>query len=66
MRHMSTVMDVRRQLTELCGRVGVELRTGGAECSEGVRRALIGGLFMNIAEHAGEGKYLTVSGRILL
>ncbi|XP_064395153.1 ATP-dependent RNA helicase DHX33-like [Halichondria panicea] len=59
MRHMSTVMDVRRQLTELCGRVGVELGTGGAECSEGVRRALIGGLFMNIAEHAGEGKYLT-------
>ena len=61
MRNMSTVLDVRRQLCELCERVGVKLSSGGAECSEELRRALIGGLFMNAAEHIGEGKYLTVS-----
>ncbi len=61
MRNMSAVLDVRHQLTELCERVGVRLVSAGAECSEAVRRALVSGLFMNIAEHIGEGKYLTVS-----
>ena len=58
---MRTVLDVRRQLYELCERVGVGLSSGGAECSEALRRALLGGLFTNVAEHIGEGKYLTVS-----
>ncbi len=61
MRNMSTVMDVRHQLAELCGRVGLSLVSAGVECSEAVRRALISGLFLNVAEHIGEGKYLTVS-----
>lgn len=61
MRNMCTVLDVRRQLCELCERVGVSLSTGGTDCSEALRKALLGGLFTNVAEHIGEGKYLTVS-----
>jgi len=58
---MSTVLDVRHQLCELCERVGVDLTTGGSECGLSVRKALLTGLGMNAAQHAGEGKYLTVS-----
>ena len=57
---MATVVDIRRQLSELCERVGVVITSGGAECSESVRRALLTGLFVNVAEHVGEGKYKTV------
>lgn len=65
-RNMSTVLDVRRQLCELCQREGVRLCSGGADCGEAVRQALIGGLFTNVAEHIGEGKYLTVSVHVQL
>ena len=58
---MKTVVDTRRQLSELCERVGVAIASGGADCSRSVRRALLGGLFVNVAEHVGEGKYKTVS-----
>ena len=58
---MKTVVDTRRQLSELCERVGVVVSSGGAECSQSLRKALLGGLFMNVAEHIGEGKYKTVS-----
>ena len=57
---MATVVDIRRQLSELCERVDVVITSGGAECSESVRRALLTGLFVNVAEHVGEGKYKTV------
>ena len=36
------------------------ITSGGAECSESVRRALLTGLFVNVAEHVGEGKYKMV------
>ena len=55
---MKTVLDVRRQLKELCQRLGVGL---GSSQDSGVLRSLLGGLFTNVAEHTGEGKYLTVS-----
>ncbi len=58
---MKTVMDTRRQLSELCERVGVAIPSGGGDCSQSLRRALLGGLFVNVAEHVGEGKYKTVS-----
>ncbi len=58
---MKTVYDIRHQLHELCGRVGVAMTTGGADCSENLRKALLKGLFLNVAEHTGEGKYKTVS-----
>ena len=34
--------------------------SGGSECSEVLRKALLRGLFVNLAEHVGEGKYKTV------
>ena len=61
---MKRVLDIRRQLHELCECVGVVISSQGgrSECSESLRRALLNGLFLNVAEHAGEGKYKTVSG----
>ena len=61
---MRTVLDVRRQLKELCQRLGVGLEGAGFGSSrdgEALLRSLLGGLFTNVADHTGEGKYLTVS-----
>ena len=60
-RHMKIVLDVRQQLGELCERLGIPPASGGRECSGSVRMALLGGLFVNVAEHVGGGKYRTVS-----
>ena len=57
---MATVLNVRQQLHDLCERVGVAITSYGAECSEPLRKALLSGLFTNVAEHRGEGKYHTV------
>lgn len=68
MRHMRSVMDVRRQLVELCGRVDVPLgegERGERGRGERVRRSLLQGLFTNVAEHVGEGRYITVSHTLL-
>lgn len=60
-RNMHKVLDVRKQLLELCARVKVEVNSfSGRECSDPVRKSLLGGLFTNVAEHTGEGKYRTV------
>ena len=56
---MQTALDVRQQLLDLCGRQKVELRS--CQDSRSIRRALLAGLVTNTAEHAGEGKYRTVS-----
>ena len=60
MRNMNTALNVRQQLSDLCDKVGVAITSYGAECSEPVRQALLGGLFTNVAEHRGEGRYHTV------
>lgn len=65
MRNMNTVISVRQQLTDLCQKVGVSITSCGAESSEPVRKALLGGLFTNVAEHRGEGRYHTVRCRLL-
>jgi hypothetical protein len=57
---MATVLNVRQQLHDLCERVGVAITSYGAECSEPLRKALLSGLFTNVAEHRGEGKYHAV------
>ena len=57
---METVLKIRCQLSDLCERVGVACVSGGSECSLVIRRALLRGLFVNVAEHVGEGKYKTV------
>ena len=57
---MATVLNVRQQLHDLCERVDVAITNYGAECSEPLRKALLSGLFTNVAEHRGEGKYHAV------
>ena len=61
-RNMRIVIDVRRQLHEMCDCMDVTVTSGGVECSESLRKSLLRGLFGNLAEHVGEGKYHTVSG----
>ena len=58
---MKIVLDIRLQLVKLCKQLGVTATSGGAGCSQNLRKALLRGLFVNVAEHAGEGKYRTVS-----
>ena len=56
---MLTIIDVRKQLRDLCQRNEVPLKT--SHSSELIRKALLQGFFVNVAEHLGEGKYQTVS-----
>ena len=58
-RNMRTVLDIRRQLRELCQRE--EVRLTSSLNTEPIMRALLSGLFTNLAEHVGEGRYQTVS-----
>ena len=58
---MTMVLSIHCQLSDLCERVGVACVSGGSDCSEVLRKALLKGLFMNVAEHVGQGKYKTVS-----
>jgi ATP-dependent RNA helicase DHX33 len=60
-RNLRAALDVRQQLVELSGRVGVALVSN----SDGrtVRRALLDGLYCQTAEHVGEGRYRTLSTR---
>ena len=57
---MAMVSNIRQQLKELCKRNGVPLTSAGSEYSEPVRKALLRGLFVNVAEHIGRGEYQTV------
>ena len=59
-RSMATVVEVRKQLKDLCLRLGLPMAS--SKSGEDLRRCLLSGLFMNTAQHAGEGKYKTVSG----
>ena len=58
---MKIVLDIRQQLVELCERLGVASTSEDADCSQNLRKAMLSGLFVNVAEHAEEGKYRTVS-----
>ena len=60
MRNMRTLLEVRAQLGELCGRMGVQL-SSAPNASQLIRKALLCGLFTNTAQHMGEGRYITVS-----
>ena len=58
-RSMATVVEVRKQLKDLCLRLGLPMAS--SKSGEDLRRCLLSGLFMNTAQHAEEGKYKTVS-----
>ena len=58
---MLMATNIRHQLKDLCAKNGVPTMTAGNDCSEKIRKALLSGLFLNVAEQVAKGKYQTVS-----
>jgi ATP-dependent RNA helicase DHX33 len=58
-RNMSTVVDVRKQLVELCKGNELVLTTSHNDFNN-VLKSLLQGLFMNVAKHSADGKYITI------
>ncbi|XP_015776997.1 PREDICTED: putative ATP-dependent RNA helicase DHX33 [Acropora digitifera] len=56
------VMDIRKQLREICVRMNIPFNSCGKETAN-IRQTLARGLFMNAAELQPEGTYQTVSHR---
>ena len=52
-------VEVRKQLTELCERTNIPIKSCAPQ-TEPVRRCLLAGLLLSVAEYQREGHYLTV------
>ncbi|XP_032901810.1 ATP-dependent RNA helicase DHX33 isoform X2 [Amblyraja radiata] len=61
-RNMTMVMEVRRQLRDICVKFGVHLKSSRADTSN-VRRCLAHSLFLNAVELQLDGTYLTLDSR---
>lgn len=59
-RTMKLVLDIRKQLRELCVRVDIPLQSCNKDTSR-IRQCLATGLFMNTAERQLDGTYRTVA-----
>ncbi|CAB3384021.1 Hypothetical predicted protein [Cloeon dipterum] len=62
LRALSHATQVREQLVALCDKAGVAQGSCGKDLMQ-VRRCLVSGLFSNLATHAREKLYVTVSNR---
>lgn len=51
--------EVRKQLVELCERRNIPMKSCSAQMLS-VRRCLLAGLFLSVAEYQREGHYITV------
>jgi len=60
--NMTTVMDIRRQLRDICLHQGMTMKSCGHNYNN-VRKCLSTGFFMNAAELQNDGKYITLSTR---
>lgn len=58
MRNMKAALDVQAQLHDLCTRLSIQVNS--SPIADSILHSLLSGLFTNVAEHAGEGKYHTV------
>ena len=58
-RNLLYAMEVRKQLVELCERMNIPLKSCG-NVTIPVRKCLLAGLFLSVAEYQREGHYLTV------
>lgn len=58
-RNLLYAMEVRKQLAELCERMNIPLKSCGTVTIP-VRKCLLAGLFLSVAEYQREGHYLTV------
>lgn len=63
MRNLQYASEVRSQLAELCQRCKMQMSSCNQNIDQ-VRKCLVTGLFMNIAELQRERQYLTVSTRL--
>lgn len=61
-KNMLKVVEIRSQLTELCVKAGIPLRSCGQD-STAFRKCLAAGLFTNVAELQKNGDYLTLDAR---
>lgn len=59
-RNLTYAVEVRKQLAELCERTNIPMKSC-TPLTEPVRRCLLAGLFLSVAEYQREGHYLTVS-----
>ena len=59
-RNLMYAVEVRKQLAELCQRLDIPVRSCAPQTLP-VRRCLLAGLFLSVAEYQREGHYLTVS-----
>lgn len=59
MRNMKAALDIEVQLRDLCARLSLPVTS--SPIADSILQSLLSGLFTNIAEHAGEGKYYTLA-----
>lgn len=64
-RNLSYACDVRKQLAELCERMNIPMTSCSPQTLP-VRRCLLAGLFLSVAEYQREGHYITVNMREFL
>lgn len=58
-RNMKAALDVQAQLHDLCTQLSIPVTS--SPIADSILHSLLSGLFTNIAEHAGEGKYHTLA-----
>ncbi|XP_055301326.1 ATP-dependent RNA helicase DHX33 [Sitodiplosis mosellana] len=61
-RNLGYALEVRNQLSEICKRVNLEFESCGNKFDQ-VRKCLLSGLFINIAELQRDNHYLTLTNR---
>ncbi|XP_046640656.1 ATP-dependent RNA helicase DHX33-like [Daphnia pulicaria] len=61
-RNLLYAVEVRKQLAELCERMNIPMKSCNPQ-TEPVRRCLLSGLFLSVAEYQREGHYLTLGSR---
>eukprot|EP01135_Chromosphaera_perkinsii_P011544 Nk52_evm2s2438 gene=Nk52_evmTU2s2438 len=59
-RTMKSVLDVRQQLVDLCGRMKIELSSCGMDTVP-IRKTLVAGFFVNVATLQPDNKYRTMT-----
>ncbi|KZS16763.1 putative ATP-dependent RNA Helicase DHX33 [Daphnia magna] len=61
-RNLLYAVEVRKQLAELCERTNIPMKSCNPQ-TEPIRRCLLAGLFLSVAEYQREGHYLTLGSR---
>jgi len=61
-RNLSYAVEVRQQLSELCGRMNITMSSCSPQTVP-IRRCLLAALFLSMAEYQREGHYLTLGSR---